>query len=69
LIDLVDPFQDALAEFALGLNADLFEEGARARHLSKECLDDLEPGAVHAGVSAYLKRSQRGVEAILLVRV
>ncbi len=39
LIDLVDPFQDALAEFLLRLNADVFEKGAR--HLSKEGLDDI----------------------------
>ena len=47
LIDLVDPFQDALTEFVLGLHADLFEEGTR--HLAKERLDDVEPGAVHGG--------------------
>ena len=61
LIHLVDAFENALAKFLSRGNLDLFEEGAC--HLSKERLDDVQPGAVRRGqyvLEAVGTRCQKG---------
>jgi len=40
-VEFLEPLENAVAEFFPGLNPDVPQE--RVRHLTKECLDDIEP--------------------------
>jgi hypothetical protein len=52
--DLIDAFENPLVQFLQRLHADMFKEGVR--HLSKQCLGEIQPGAV--------RRSQHVLEAV-----
>ena len=58
LVDFVDPHENTLAQFIQRPHADMFEKSAG--HLSEQCLNNLEPGAMYWCMHKFKSIGARG---------